>query len=83
MHCSALPASARIVLQYVDDGDDQPLTLCKSTENIKYGLWCGNKFPRVRSVDYSYAPAPWCCGVRAVLKGLFEHGSGGGHASGP
>mmetsp|Transcript_73099 Transcript_73099/g.123169 ORF Transcript_73099/g.123169 Transcript_73099/m.123169 type:complete len:569 (-) Transcript_73099:1552-3258(-) len=39
--------------QYVDDGDDQPLTLCKSTENIKYGLWCGNKFPRVRSVDYS------------------------------
>ena len=51
--------------QYLDEGDDQPLTLCKTSANIKYGLWAGNKFPRVRSVDYSYAPGP-CLGADAT-----------------
>eukprot|EP00992_Anisonema_acinus_P010303 TRINITY_DN6477_c0_g1_i2.p1 TRINITY_DN6477_c0_g1~~TRINITY_DN6477_c0_g1_i2.p1 ORF type:complete len:671 (-),score=152.04 TRINITY_DN6477_c0_g1_i2:117-2078(-) len=39
--------------KYLDEGDDQCLTLCKSNDDVKYGLWCGNKYPRVRSVDFS------------------------------
>eukprot|EP00996_Jenningsia_fusiforme_P002729 NODE_354_length_2397_cov_50.243186_g329_i0.p1 GENE.NODE_354_length_2397_cov_50.243186_g329_i0~~NODE_354_length_2397_cov_50.243186_g329_i0.p1 ORF type:complete len:655 (+),score=145.10 NODE_354_length_2397_cov_50.243186_g329_i0:188-2152(+) len=39
--------------KYLDEGDDQPLTLCKESKSVKAGLWCGNKYPRVRSVDFS------------------------------
>eukprot|EP00998_Keelungia_sp_KM082_P006614 NODE_285_length_2141_cov_74.681231_g279_i0.p1 GENE.NODE_285_length_2141_cov_74.681231_g279_i0~~NODE_285_length_2141_cov_74.681231_g279_i0.p1 ORF type:complete len:657 (-),score=137.30 NODE_285_length_2141_cov_74.681231_g279_i0:98-2068(-) len=38
--------------KYLDEGDDQALTLCQSNSDIKYGLWCGNKLPRIRSVDF-------------------------------
>eukprot|EP00906_Rhabdomonas_costata_P018231 RCo026597 len=38
--------------KYVDEGDDQPLTLCKSNVDVKYGLWCGNRVARIRSVDF-------------------------------
>lgn len=39
--------------KYLDEGDDLCLTLCKSNNDVKYGLWAGNKYPRVRSVDFS------------------------------
>eukprot|EP01006_Ploeotia_vitrea_P043203 TRINITY_DN66704_c5_g7_i1.p1 TRINITY_DN66704_c5_g7~~TRINITY_DN66704_c5_g7_i1.p1 ORF type:complete len:665 (-),score=76.92 TRINITY_DN66704_c5_g7_i1:2037-4031(-) len=45
--------------KYLDEGDDMALTLCQTNENdkvvpgsIKFGLWCGNKLPRIRTVDF-------------------------------
>lgn len=44
-------------LQYVDQSDE-PLTLCKESTHLRFGLWAGNKVPRVKTVDFGCG----CCG---------------------
>ena len=38
--------------KYIDQDEEQGITLCKENEALQYGLWAGDRRPRHRGIDY-------------------------------